>query len=234
MEHRRFVSLVTASIFVLRTASGQAFTNLNFERARIVPDPSSPYYPYAVYASDAVPGWTVGGFLGPNELFYNDISLGAPSVSLFGTNSQFSLPPLAGSFSIDLYGGVPASGYPTVGGSISQTGLVPISAQSLQFKASGLGGPLSVSLGGQNIPFYVLSAGTNYTLFGGDVSVFASQVEPLTFTAPFNTGINNYWEIDDIQFSPTPIPEPHFSGLLLCGLLLCSHRFTKQFWVGAW
>jgi hypothetical protein len=33
------------------------FCQLNFESAKIIPDPSSPYYPYGVAISNALPGW---------------------------------------------------------------------------------------------------------------------------------------------------------------------------------
>jgi hypothetical protein len=210
-------------MFILRSASGQTFTNLNFESARIVLDTGSIYYPYAVYATSAVPGWTITGFLGPTELLYNDISLGAPSVSLCST----SPPSLGGRYSINLYGGVPGPpGYPTVGGSMSQTGLVPASAQSLRFIASGGNGPLVLTLGGQNLPFYALSNGPGYVMYGADISAFEGQVEPMTFQTPFNSGINNYWMIDNIQFSPTPIPEPGFAIPIVFGVLIMCGRVT--------
>ena len=226
---------VGALILTLRTVSGQNFTNLNFESARIVPDPAfySEFGNYVVYASNALPGWIISGFLGQNDLFYNTYSLGAPSVSIFGaTNNP---PPLDGHFSVDLYGGVP--GPPGNGAYIAQTGLVPASAKSIEFIATGapFGGNtvLLVSLGGQNIPFGAISTTPDYTLCAGDVSAFAGQVEQLEFYTPFNTGINNYWEIDDIQFSPNAIPEPGvlvlaFSGATILGVQ--GLRKRDSFW----
>jgi hypothetical protein len=100
---------VAISFAFLRNVSGQAFVNLDFENATIVPDPSSSYYPYAVYTSDAIPGWAVtGNFLGPNDILYNDLALGAPSVAILGMNGAPSIGvpgALDGAFSIDLYGG---------------------------------------------------------------------------------------------------------------------------------
>ena len=198
----------------------QGFVNLNFEDASIVPDASSPYYPYAAYASFAIPGWTATGFLGPTNIFYNDISLGAPSVSLFGTNGPY--PVIDGAFSIDLYGG---SGQSSEGASISQTGRVPAGTESLLFKAQPTIGTLSVTLGGQNLSFSAISTGPNYTLYGGNIPLgLAGQSAQLTFLAL--PGVNNYWEIDDIQFSPSPVPEPAFLTLFaLCGLFLSIRRW---------
>jgi hypothetical protein len=229
MKLQTTVGLVVVSFTLLRSASGQGFVNLDFEDAIIVPDPSSSYYPYAVYTSDAIPGWTVAGnYLGPNDIIYNDTSLGAPTVALFGLNSIYSSPPLDGAYSIDLYGGL----YPFGGGgvSIGQTGLVPGNAASICFVAQGVpqptGGPLLISLGGQNIPFSAISTGPNYTFYGGNIpSTLVGQVEQLTFSAP--TGVNNFWEIDDIQFSSSSVPEPSVFGLLALGGLFYSLRRSK-------
>jgi PEP-CTERM motif len=231
MKLLRVAFFVAVLLSLARNVSGQSFVNLNFERAIITPDPSSPYYPYAVYASSAIPGWTATGLLSPNEIVYNTLSLGATSVSLQGINSI--LPPLAGAYSIDLYGG---SEGPAAGASISQTGLVPLNTDSIRFIAQGPppgiwgaaygAGPLLVSLGGQNIPIYAISTGPNYTTYGGDVSAFAGEAEPLTFTAP--PGNNNYWEIDNIQFSITPIPEPSTLSLFGIGILFLCWRMKPN------
>ena len=215
MKKSHVIWSVVISFSLLQTVSGQGFVNLNFEQAIIVTDPSVPYYPYGVYASNALPGWTTIGFLSPTYILYNDISLGATSITLCGTNSPYSPSSLDGRFSIDLYGGVEG---PASGASISQTGLVPTNAVSIRFIAQGLaqpfGGPLLVSLGGQNISYSTISTGPNYTVYGGDISVFAGQIAQLTFNTP--QGNNNYWELDDIQFSSLPVPEP--SVLSLCGI----------------
>jgi hypothetical protein len=214
-----------AALLIILCQNGhtQGFINLNFERATIVRDTSSPYYPYAVYASNAIPGWTPSGFLGSTEILYNDISLGAASVSIFDTSGVY--PVIDGTFSIQIYGG--ANGAP--GASISQTSLVPVSAKSILFKAyesTALGGTLSVSLGGQDIPFSALSTGSNYTLYGGDISSSAGQNQQLIFSAP--PGNNVYWVIDDIQFSASAIPEPSALGLSALGALLLGWRVLRR------
>ena len=144
-------------------------------------------------------------------------------MSILGTGG---FPPaLDGSFSVYLYGGSTASS-----ASISQTGLVPAGAESLLFEAQNdggvSGGALSVSLGGQNIPFFAVSTGSNYTLYGGNVSAYAGKSELLMFSAL--QGENNAWEIDDIQFSPMAAPEPGVLGLLgMGGLLFGLCRWKK-------
>lgn len=56
---------VIPGLVLLFASSGfsQGFVNLNFEQAVITPDPSSPYYPNAVYASNAIRGWIATGFM---------------------------------------------------------------------------------------------------------------------------------------------------------------------------
>ena len=114
------------------------------------------------------------------------------------------------------------------GVSISQTGLVPANAASIQFIAQGdvsPAGTLLVSLGGQNIPLFAISTGSKYTLYGGNIpSGSADNSEQLMFTA----SQGYFWEVDDIQFSPLAAPEPGVLGLLsLGGLLFGFCRWKK-------
>lgn len=217
--------IITILFLGVWRCNSQSFINLDFESAVIISDPSSPYYPSAVFASGAIPGWTATGFIGPSDILYNSASLGSTSVSILATNG---FPPaIDGAFSVLLYGGDTATS-----ASISQTAMVPLSAQSILFKAQGSGGTLLVSLGGQNISFFALSTGANYTLYGGNISVFAGQSEQLMFSAL--TG-ENFWNIDDIQFSSSPIPEPdEFALTVLGGLLLGFRRWRKFLAMKIW
>lgn len=215
--------LTALLITVYQSGYAQGFINLDFEAATIVRNPSSPGAPYAVYATNAIPGWTPVSTLGPNDIIYNTAALGATTVSIFDRNGAY--PVIEGAFSIQLYGG---GGVPT-GASISQTSLVPIGAESILFKAlySGPpGGTLLISLGGQDVPFSSITAGPNYTLYGGDISAFAGRVEQLMFTAP--PGVNNYWELDDIQFSTQSIPEPGVFGLCALGTVLLGWHVLRR------
>jgi hypothetical protein len=218
MKIMKQLPLVAFLVFA-RGVSAQGFVNLDFESATIVPDTSSPYYPNAVYASDAVPGWAVGGFLGPNEMFYNTISVGAPNVSIVSSANGFPSA-IDGAFSVFLQGG----DTPTPSAFISQTGLIPASARSLLFKAQADGGApinsLAVSVGGQNMSFSAISTGPNYTLYGSDISAAAGLIRLLTFSV--QEGYQ--WNIDDIQFSASSIPEPSVFGLLTLGALFLGLR----------
>jgi hypothetical protein len=219
---KRFVAIcVVLALFIgVERGSAQGFTNLNFESATITPDPSSPYYPNAVYASSALPGWTATGFIGPNEILYNSASTGATSVSILGVNGFPKA--LDGQFSIYLYGGVTAAS-----ASISQTAVVPASSESILFEAQGGMGTLLVSLGGQNVSFQALSTAPNYTLYGGNISpAFSGQSEQLTFSAL--EGINNAWELDDIQFLTSPVPEPGTVALVGVGAVMVGLRRGRK------
>jgi len=231
MKTAHFGAILAALLVSLGGSLGQGFINLDFEDATVVLDTSRGYYPYAAKADAAFPGWTVGGFLGPTVVFYDAASLGAPAVTLFDTAAQISdWQPLDGTYSVEIYGGSPGGG--SVGGWIRQTGLVPEDAQSISFiavppRANWGTTTLLVSLGGQNIPFTAISAGPRYTLYAGNIpSGLAGQGEELMFATPL--GVNNYWDIDDIQFSPVAVPEPTTVGLL--GLVTLSlYWHTRRF-----
>jgi hypothetical protein len=209
-----------ALLLILLGQHGQAqgFVNLDFEDATIVYDPD--YGPNGVYASYAIPGWTAGGYSGPIAVLYNTASIGSASVSILDSNGY--PPAIDGAYSVYLYGGGTS---PLA--SISQTADVPPSTEAIFFEAqhysltSGTG-TLQISLGGQSLPFYQISTGPNYTLYGGNIpSVMAGQSEQLIFSVLQG---ENFWNIDDIQFSSTAIPEPSSVALGALGALLLGFR----------
>ena len=87
--------LLVATIAGSNVCAQGSFRNLGFE------NPILPLVPDAngfVPASNAIPGWT------PSTLvLYNNISLGAPSVDLFGPNQSVSI--IEGSYSVVLQAG---------------------------------------------------------------------------------------------------------------------------------
>jgi PEP-CTERM motif len=187
----------------------QGFVNLDFESANL-----SGYSAGPVPTSEAIPGWTVGGFLGPNEMLYNTITIGSPNVTIVSSASVFPSP-IDGIFGVFLQGG----DAPMPSAFVTQTGLIPVSAKSLLFKAQADGmapiNSLVASLGGQNASFSVISTGPSYTLYGSDISTFAGLTEQLTFSV-----LEHYqWNLDDIQFSPSSVPEPSVFGLFALGAL---------------
>jgi hypothetical protein len=196
---------------------------LDFESSRIIPIVNGDYGQTTIAVTNALPGWAV--FIGSNQvsqITYNDPALGSTWVTLWATNGQ----QISGNYSVLLQGGLTASS-----ASISQTGLIPVLAESLLFEAQPQAdaGTLEVSLRGVNLPFFALSSGANYTLYGADISAFAGQTEQLTFSALVEvSSYGNDWNIDNIQFSNLPIPEPGVFSLSVLGALLLGWRVLRR------
>lgn len=190
----------------------QRFVNLDFESAKVIPLTSGANFPpNSVATTNAVPGWDVYyGSSQQSQITYNDPALGSTFVTLLATNGE----QLAGNYSVLLQGGGTASA-----ATISQTALVPVSAESMLFygaENSSISPGLVVSMGGQDLSLSVISNELNYTVYGADVSSFAGQIETLSFSALEASGGYNNWDIDNIQFSTSPVPEP--STLAFCAL----------------
>jgi len=221
----RIISLALAFFGFCRGHS-QGFVNLNFEYANV-----SAYGTGSFNASitDLLPGWTA--YLNGSQstqMSFNLFALDATDVTLLGTNAN-SYQPISGNYSLLLQGGdVPPHG---IGATISQTGLVPFSAQSLLFRTQPGTGPLLVSLGGQALAIFPFSTGANYTLYGADISAFAGLIEALTFTAVLGINVTlpnpNNWNLDNIQFSSSPVPEPSAFYLSSLGGLFFAWRRRK-------
>ena len=209
--------LLLALIFILPSASSSfaqgSFQNLDFESANI---PAGTQPGTEVSANAAIPGWSAS-----SPLFYDNIGSGGSLVTL--TDSNY-ITPLQGKYSVVLVGGTDTGyNYPSY---ISQTGLVPANAQSIQMDLSVLGYPTAtfvVTLGGQTVSLSPLQTFPNYTVYGGNISAFAGQSETLTITQNPPVGEaaeSGLLEVDDIQFSPNVIPEPATCALMLCGATL--------------
>ena len=224
--------LLTAALGVMCVSAFAqgTFRNMDFEEAQIDQN-----QPRGVVSADlALPFWTVYyGSTQQTQVHWNELSAGSTWVSLIG---QFNPDPVFGGASpIDGgYGAVLIGGLngPTGGPlecSISQVGELPTDAVSLQFKARGGWQQLTVSVGGVSLPVFELSSVPNqYVVYGVNVSQFAGMQEELRFTAPgFSTGLNG-WNIDDIVFSTTPVPEPTAGALIRLGglLFLCRTCLT--------
>ena len=193
-------------------ALGQGtFQNLNFERATIILNPSNRFYPYAAYATNAVPGWKFFGGIGYPDILYNDVALGSPCISIHDANDQYGFTPIQGQYSVYLqrFGGYVA---------IAQTGRLPSNAQSLTFWSYFTG--FEVTFAGQVQPYISIGTGPNYTIYGGDISAFAGQTGELRFSG------NGF--LDNIQFSTQPIPEPGVSNLSALGALLLGWRVLRR------
>jgi len=219
---QRPASLVVGLALLLSAGGAYAqgtFQNLDFESATIVPDPSSPFYPNAVIASSALPGWTayIYGFPETSILYHTRV-LSTANVTLFDPNDVGDPTPLEGLYSVGLMGQVPGTS-PSQSAAIAQTGQVPDAARALTFFAQ-IGG-LQITFNGQLIPYTGIGSGPNYTIWGCDVSAFAGQTGELRFTTLPNTSAL----IDNIQFSDQSVPEPGVFGVSALGALLVGWRF---------
>lgn len=212
----------------VRAQSQGNFGNLGFEAANLPPIPAG-QYGGPVSSTDAMPGWTA--FLGTNQVtlvLHNNLTLGNASVDIIGPNWNNADGIIEGEYTIVLQPGRnPFTGISgdNVSASISQVGLVPANAQSIQFKAAA-SSSLSVSLGGQNLAIISLGTGPNYTLYGADISPFAGQVRTLAITALAAPNTTDYF--DSIVFSPQAVPEPCVFGLLAVGSLLLGRRLRRK------
>ena len=214
-------------------AVGQAtFQNLGFESANLPIIPSGSFGGY-VPVANGLPGWNV--YLGTSQqaqVLHNSVTLGASVVGIMGPDFSF-LTRIQGSYTALLIGGLNSSTGNNLDASIAQTGTIPGSTRSIQFKANPGNGDFIISMGGQSIPVVALQSLLNSTLFGGDISSFAGQTAELRITAvsdAINHGLNVF-TIDSILFSTQSVPEPSSYFLFGCGILFLAFgrgAFQKQ------
>jgi hypothetical protein len=209
-------------IIFITAARGQGFLNLNFEAAFGTGTnfPGNPGAGVALPAESALPGWTA--FEGDNALsyiYYVSNSLGNRwAVEL----ESGSLALTGNGLTVGLYSE----------GSISQTGSVPVDDESLQFEAYGIGNPnvsgFSVTLGGQTLSYSTLSEGPDYNVYGANIPAgMEGQMETLTFL--IQLGGSGGVLLDNIELSPTSVPEPGGWELIGIGGLMarCWMTFNR-------
>jgi hypothetical protein len=204
----------------IETKGQGTFQNLDFESANPV-SAGNPADPNQVTFASAFPGWT--GYLGTTQTtlaLYNDSTLGLASIDLYGPGEPDVI---QGQYTAVLQPGLdPFGSGQYVSASISQSGLVPASAVSLQFKASFVS-TLSITLGGQNLSLTAWGSGPNYTDYAANIpSSEVGQMETLNITASGMFGINT---IDAFEFSTQSVPEPNpFALTGVGGLLFALYR----------
>jgi hypothetical protein len=211
---KKITVLLAAIAVLIVSARGQDFLNLDFESAYNLP--GNPGSGEIVSITNALPSWTASG--GISDIYYqsNKFLGTAASVGLDGGSLA-----LNGGYSAELFSD----------GSISQTGMVPVDAESLIFDAEGPAGPnhtiiysgFSITLGGQALAYTLLSQATGYSVYGANIpDGLDGQIEGLTLACQ---GVGSGMVIlDNVEFSPTSVPEPSeftFIGLgaVLFGLV---------------
>ena len=210
-----FLTKITIFLPVLIFAgagySQGTFQNLNFESANVAGNSTGD-----VPISNALPGWD--GYIGNNQvsqIAYNSVSLGAAVITLQSSSSRPL--PIAGDYSVLLAGQFNPNNVPgRPSAAIAQTGQIPIDAQSLVFW-TGPSDSLQPAFAGQIISLVRLETTLHHIIWGGDISAFAGQTGELRFTAL--SGSTTGGILDNIGFSPTPIPEPSIYFLFGCGVL---------------
>jgi hypothetical protein len=213
MKRLRPVGFILVLLCLLQKSYGQGFENLDFESADV-----TGYAPGFIPVSSALPDWSAyfisGGTTNAlTQITYDGISAGTAGIFIEDSSSAF-ISPLQGAYSVAIFG----SQFESETAVISQTGLVPNGTMSLLMDVY-LFNSFQITLGGQTINMIPLQTFSNYTLYGGDISSFAGNIETLSLIAP-PTGLGNGAEFDNIQFSSLLVPEPGVLGLLALGGLI--------------
>ena len=224
-------SLATLGLWILGISlcRAQGFVNLDFESANVKG--------YAVGSSSvptvaALPGWTASfsqpglGTANTSQICYDTLSLGGAMIVINDATAGGRMAPIQGNYSVLLVGG----SYQT-SSSISQTGLIPNGTTTLLVSSSGLlTGQFIVSVGGQSINMIPQQSFANYSIYGGDISIFAGQIAQLSFTAlpPANGFYENNLVLDNLQFSNLPVPEPESLAFLVVGGLVGIWRWKRS------
>ena len=228
MKLRYFACAGAISVALLQGSFGQNFLNLDFEQASVPPTPVGEYGD-SVDPALALPGWIVDG----NGAFgvrivYNNLSLGAPTVSIIGPSfpNETGLSSLEGDYSVLLLFFGNFLGPPT----LSQTGMIPADAKSINFLVSNWATEAQVTLNGVAIPVVSIGDGR----LAGDVTSFAGLTAQLTFSTTAARGFPQSFYFDDVRFSASSIPEPSSLWLLGIGVLLLGYRLFKPSRIITW
>ena len=206
-------SLIGLLVLLTRSGNSQGFMNLNFEDGNLTGYPPGS----AVPASNAFPGWTVNA----PYIFYDNFSLSGEAISIIDTNSSYLGYTIEGRYYAFFVAGNSPSSSQTI--TIGQSGAIPSWAQSITFWGT-LGG-MQVTFDGNPLYFSAIGNGPNYTIYRADISPYASQTGELLFTLPPYVNSAN---LDNIQFSNIPIPEPSTLSLIGLGLLSLGWHWRRR------
>lgn len=205
------VLLTTASVF------SQGLVNGTFERPPFQQPPPSTGSPQLLDWTTWAPGWSHSTGDDTSFLYYELPHFGISQWYLLVRNpgSTFLGQPLAGSYSLAMHSGYldnQDSSSPWVDAFISQTAVVPADTLSLRLLASE-----SVDVFANGIPVPLVSLGGNQ--YAADFSPYAGLLTELKISnasTPGNLGAPATF-LDNIAFSPTPVPEPGTVALLILG-----------------
>lgn len=200
---------VAAGVF---SSTGQTFQNLGFEQAII--QPNEPTYGWLDW-NLAVPGWSHSPGSDTAVVYYPNPHAGGTQYFLLVDRFSPGFQPLQLRYSLAFQSGFlgpdVTSGWTSA--YISQTGLIPDTAQSLRFLVTG---NFSVKVNGNTLAPY--SLGNNS--YAVDVSPYAGTISELKI---FNTSpLLDFTPtlVDGFTFSATPVPEPTILWLFGLGTLV--------------
>jgi hypothetical protein len=220
-------ALLLLMLLACAPAHGQVFSNLDFESASVPSNLTCCNVDWTVGA----PGWTHSDGAGTEFLYYPHAHLGlAQWFVLADAMLVPGVQPLAGRYSVAFSSGrfVDFSSSPFIHAYLSQTGLIPSDARSINLLATG---PLEVYAGNTPIPLVALGSGNAYA---GDISAYAGKTVEIKFLNAANLPSSIGGEvvmIDNIAFSIVPsIPEPAPSLLIVVGILMvaCARRYVRR------
>jgi hypothetical protein len=186
------------------SAQSQTFTNLDFEAAVV----TSSIPPFGLLDWNlAAPGWSHS--TGSDIVYQGITHVGINPWFLLVDSANQPDGPLSGNYSMSFVSGHESSSLssPWINAYLSQVGVIPTDARSLTLMANG---PLSVSINGAVAPLISLGGSS----FAVDVSPYSGATAEIRFT---NTSMQFFdaVNLDAIEFSTSPVPEPA-TWLLLC------------------
>ena len=211
---------------------------MNFESATIVEPLEDGWL---TPAASALPYWTSNNFAA-GYVVYDTTTLDSVGVSIHDSNSS-TIKPLAGNYSLILQDGVaPQVGVVLTSAYISQTGDIPADRRSLMFQSDMTQyiNELQVSLNGVVVPFTLYSVGGTVNpsygpvnTYACDISAFAGDTDvTLEFEKlvhdPLNPSSHGIVDLDNIQFSPTVVPEPSTLALLIIAALVALAPIARR------
>lgn len=206
----RFWAAVAISSMLL-TALGQNFSDLDFEGIGASSIPSDGIW---LGWSLAAPGWQHAEGGDSVFVYHHNPPQASIAQYYFLVDSSSTLwSPLAGNYSLALVSGHfnrydPNS--PWVNASISEQGVIPSDAKSFHMLAAG---DFTLSIDSSVIPMTSMGG----DLYSGDISAFDGQFATVQIE---NDSMQTQQPliVDNLGFSPQPVPEPSSVGLISLGL----------------
>lgn len=202
MKHLLPVLVLAAA--TATSVQSQTFTNLDFEAAVV----TSSIPPFGLLDWNlAAPGW--GHSTGADIVYQGITHVGINQWFLLVDSANQPGGPLSGNYSMRFASGHESSSLssPWINAYLSQVGVIPTDARSLTLMANG---PLAVSINGAVAPLISLGGSS----FAVDVSPYSGATAEIRFT---NTSLQFFdaVNLDAVEFSASPVPEPA-TWLLLC------------------